>query len=145
MWYLLKDFIEPLKSGASSLFPNWELKIKLPFDHQKISWAWAECFPFEKYYQNVKKNSLLSKNSKWYRKTVYITSKLWKRLIYLLKKWIYIDLSICLDFHNCLTLCHALKEITKTIFRKTFKNFAVLDTVWKSRIVTISLRWLRTY
>ena len=47
-----EDFIESSKSGASSLyliFPNWKLKIKLPFDHCKISWASAKCFPFEKY------------------------------------------------------------------------------------------------
>ena len=39
---------------------------------------------------------------------------------------INIDLSICLHFHKRLTLCHALKEISKMIFRKTFKHFAML-------------------
>ena len=61
------------------------------------------------------------------------------------KKWTYIDLSICLHFHNRLTLCHALKEISNMIFRKTFKSFAVLDIVWKWRIVAILLRWLWAY
>ena len=50
MWDLLKDFIESSKSGTSSLyliFPNWKLKIKLPFDHHKISWAWLNVFPLK--------------------------------------------------------------------------------------------------
>ena len=53
---------------------------------------------------------------------------------------INIDLSICLHFHNRLTLCHALKEISKMVFRKTFKHFAMLHIAQESRIVTILLR-----
>ena len=32
------------------------------------------------------------------------------------------------NFPNCLAVCHTLKEIFKTIFRKTFKTFAVLHS-----------------
>ena len=60
----------------------------------------------------------------------------------LFAKKINIDLSICLHFHNHLIFCHALKEISKMIFCKTFKNFAMLDIAQELRIVTILLRQL---
>ena len=87
------------------------------------------------------------KCTKTSRKVVY--SKNYERIMFIkglnyLNDWVvclknqYItDLS---ELSQLLRFDHALKEISKTIFRKTFRNFAVLHIAGKSRKVTILLR-----
>ena len=91
-------------------------------------------------YQNVKNSSSLSKIVK------NIVTMFIKGLDYL-KGWAICQKNKCIiDLSELLQLvCHTLKEISKTIFWKTFKNFVELLTARESRKVIFLLRWLWAY
>ena len=122
-----------------TIFPNWKLKIKVPFDHHKISWPWLNVFIL-KIYQNVKKSSSLSKivnnNAKLF---IYITTI--KADFFAEKMNIYCTFTTAWHFATL------WKKSPTQIFWKTFKGkrFVVLDIARKLRIVTILLMWLWAY
>ena len=101
-----------------TIFPNWKLKIKVPFDHHKISWPWLNVFPL-KIYQNVKKSNSFSKivnnNAKLFIYTTTIEAHLFA------EKWIYIALSQPLDI-----LLHFERNLQHKFFEKLSKTKALL-------------------